>query len=423
MLNCLNIQPMESKLKIKLKSNVSMPLPIPIDTKLQEISPDTKLQQELPLKWQQHESVVYHLNKESESKSLAMFDLDGTIITTISGSKFATSSSDWKYTYDIVPHKLLKLHQEGYRLIIVSNQAGISEGHVSIEQLKDKLQQIYISLKLPISIYLCTKKDNFRKPMKALWQLILSHCQLTQLDVNPLSFYCGDAAGRAKGYLPGKPKDFNSTDRYFAYNIDLLFYTPEELFLGMSQFPYNSPYNTDLKLINYIAGDNIIDNDIFKDNKKKLIIMLGAPASGKSTLSKLITSISPFVLLNNDTIKNAKKLMTLFSASINAGKNIIIDNTNPKKATRRTYIDIAKAADYEVILYYFDYPKILSMHLNQMRLCLGLNKQSVPTIAIHKYYKDLEKPTMEEGFSQIIHLTKLPITPPPCYYYHYDLTR
>jgi hypothetical protein len=40
------------------------------------------------------------------------------------------------------------------------------------------------------------------------------------------SFYCGDAAGRAKNWAPGKPKDFNCTDRAYAHNIGIKFYTP-----------------------------------------------------------------------------------------------------------------------------------------------------------------------------------------------------
>ncbi len=43
------------------------------------------------------------------------------------------------------------------------------------------------------------------------------------------SFYCGDAAGRKR--VNGK-KDFACSDRLFAINLNITFYTPEECFLN-----------------------------------------------------------------------------------------------------------------------------------------------------------------------------------------------
>ena len=46
------------------------------------------------------------------------------------------------------------------------------------------------------------------------------------------SYYVGDAAGRPKGWAPGKKKDFSCGDRMFAANIGIKFMTPEEYFFG-----------------------------------------------------------------------------------------------------------------------------------------------------------------------------------------------
>ena len=46
------------------------------------------------------------------------------------------------------------------------------------------------------------------------------------------SFYVGDAAGRLKDYKKGAKKDFSCSDRKFAMNLKLDFFTPEEYFLN-----------------------------------------------------------------------------------------------------------------------------------------------------------------------------------------------
>jgi bifunctional polynucleotide phosphatase/kinase len=100
---------------------------------------------------------------------------------------------------------------------------------------------------------MATEKDPFRKPGRRMWDQFVTLC-LQGAAPSSDSFYCGDAAGSCdcffffsfvcvsppltprsgfKDWMPGKPKDFASSDRKFAANIGLKFFTPEELFLGI----------------------------------------------------------------------------------------------------------------------------------------------------------------------------------------------
>lgn len=55
------------------------------------------------------------------------------------------------------------------------------------------------------------------------------------------SFYVGDAAGRIVNWAPKKKKDFSCSDRLFAINLKLNFYTPEEHFLNQRTANFNLP--------------------------------------------------------------------------------------------------------------------------------------------------------------------------------------
>ncbi len=79
-------------------------------------------------------------------------------------------------------------------------------------------------------LFCSTASDGiFRKPRTGVWEYLAKY-QNGNVDIDMAnSFYCGDAAGRKR--LNGK-KDFSCSDRLFAINLGLRFFTPEERFLN-----------------------------------------------------------------------------------------------------------------------------------------------------------------------------------------------
>lgn len=74
--------------------------------------------------------------------------------------------------------------------------------------------------------------------------------------------------------------------------------------------------------------------------EKEMVLMVGAPGSGKSTFC--VNHLPKYVRVNRDTLKTKEKCYKVADEALGQGKSVVIDNTNPKKEDRRYFIDLAK---------------------------------------------------------------------------------
>ncbi|TRZ09247.1 hypothetical protein HGM15179_017859 [Zosterops borbonicus] len=176
------------------------------------------------------------------STKIAGFDLDGTLITTRSGKVFPTSPDDWRILYPEIPKRLKQLRDEGFKLVVFTNQLGISRGRLRPELFQAKVEAVMERLGVALQVLVATGPGVYRKPVLGMWDHL---CEKANGDVAvsvPDSFYVGDAAGRPPNWAPGrKKKDFSCSDRLFALNAGLRFLTPEEKFLGWAPAPFELP--------------------------------------------------------------------------------------------------------------------------------------------------------------------------------------
>jgi hypothetical protein len=76
-------------------------------------------------------------DNETERFKVAGFDLDGTLIVTRSGKRFAKDKDDWKWLHaTLVREKLAQLARDGFTLVIFSNQNGVAKGHITAAQVQ-----------------------------------------------------------------------------------------------------------------------------------------------------------------------------------------------------------------------------------------------------------------------------------------------
>lgn len=347
----------------------------------------------------------FTFNKDSKTK-IAGFDLDDTLIKPISyDQKFSTKSDDWMfYTKDVVK-QLTDLDKEGFKIVIVTNQKGMSTGKIDKEVWKKKVENVCIKLNLPVLVLVSCKNDLYRKPVTTLWDLFVTG----NTDVCKIhSFFCGDAGGVfVKRTFSAKvtyclPKDFSDTDLKFALNLDIKFIHRDCFFLHMSndnEHPMLN-YNQIPKQVKLNSVTSIKDKT-FVPNHQELIINVGFPASGKSSYTTHIINFN-YVCISQDVLKTCVKCLRECELQLKLGKSVIIDNTSPSKEVRKKYIDIAKKLGVKCRCLLFTADKELSMHNNWYRhVSSAGNINLVPDIVYNIFKKKYEEPDVKEGFYKI----------------------
>lgn len=139
-----------------------------------------------------------------------------------------------------------------------------------------------------------------------------------------------------------------------------------------------------------------IGKKMFKDINKTIFILIGIQASGKTTFCE--EYFSNVYTVSLDIIKTRKKEDKIIAELVNTNKSFVIDNTNPTKAERKKYIDIAKQNGYKTVGIYFR----SSINESAKRNTKRGNK--VPLKGILSTAKKLEQPSYSEGFNELFYV-------------------
>ncbi|TMW60427.1 hypothetical protein Poli38472_000469 [Pythium oligandrum] len=351
-------------------------------------------------------------NGDSNPLKIAAFDLDGTIIVTKSGKRFAENANDWKFFHPSnVKQKLKQLAKQGFLLVILSNQNGVAKGKTSATDVQKKMEAIVTNLGVQMVVLFATKDDLMRKPRYGAWQWLLNELNVDEsMPVDKTkSFYCGDAAGRPK--IAGRNKDFAATDYKLALNLQLPFFTPEALFLNATQRIHTRPEMWEIDfdprplVQSSPAGQNLEPADaVCVRSEQELIVLVGPPASGKSFNARRLFSdaSASYVVVNQDELKSVARCKSACIDALKSGKSVVVDSTNRDPRARREWVDVAKAQKLPVRCFVLDISKPLAMHLNTFRMLTSA--KAIPEIAIHTYFKNATPPKKDEGFDEIVHV-------------------
>jgi len=289
-------------------------------------------------------------SKASRRTKYAIFDFDWTLVKPKDGRKFPKAVDDWQYMRKSVPDVLIK-YGKTHHVVIVTDQSKPWK----IDQIKHAIEALNLE-HLTIIIGVRTQK-----PDTALFDKAFPKFKPEN------AFYVGDAAGRKD--------DWSDKDKIFAANLKVKFLTPEEIFpLDAVTAP---PTN------------------IKPSKEKEVIIMVGYPASGKSTIAKNVYEKAGYHILSGDVLKTAPAMIKA-AAKVVATQSVVFDSTAGTKAKREQFIEFAKAHSLPVRVIWVKTPIDIAMERNKQRAAEGGTK--VPDIAFYLYRKNFEEPQESEGF-------------------------
>lgn len=342
------------------------------------------------------------------SSKIAAFDIDGTLIKVKSGKKFAENSDDWKFWSGNVPKKLQQAHANGYSIILLSNQNFKAPKFKT--DFEQKMIQLARALSVPLRVFAARERDQFRKPLTGMWdELVKNYNDGIPPNLSE-SFFVGDAAGRPS--QGSSPKDWNDTDRKFALNVGLPFFTPEEWFSGEpkrafvlsgfepSKYDHDEPAwhpSTTPLALGPVAESGVIP----QPSLAEIVLFVGAPGIGKTTCFEKYFSPRGYQHVNQDTLKYFDKCVKAVTESITLGQPCVVDNTNPSKKTRSTYITLARQLGCPIRCIFFSGSTELAQHNNVYRACVQKSRALLPALAFVSYAKNFEEPTVDEGFIEL----------------------
>jgi bifunctional polynucleotide phosphatase/kinase len=295
---------------------------------------------------------------------MVAFDYDWTLVSTINGRPFSKDKDDWQWLYSSIPEKLKKIYETDYMIVIFTNQSKLWKHQQIINVIK--------TLDIPVYVVIATNKI-MHKPNIELFTEFLKFANIDNIILDKdNSCFVGDALGRKY--------DFSDSDKIFAKNIGINYFSPEKYFKENKK---------QLKLT----------VDLFISSYPEIIIMMGFPGSGKTSIAKKICENDKYINIERDIYNTVPKMLKIADKFILEGKSIIFNATNSSIKNRKMFIDFAKKhINYKIKCIHVNTSLLESQKRNKMRE----EEAQVPLIAYSVYNKYFEEPSVLEGFELIV---------------------
>ena len=283
-----------------------------------------------------------------KENKLAIFDLKWTIIKPKDGKDSFENSNDWIYLRNSVPI-ILKSYNNTHQIIFLCD----SDKDITI----DLIENVVKDLKLDVVILL-SLNSKYNKPNEELFKSVFKNIE----DINKdESFIVSEVGGS---------KNWTNVNYDLSKKLNIKFLKTENF------FPFNKI--------------KVIKTNFENNNSKEVVIMIGSPGSGKSSIAK--NNLSNYKLICGDTFRNTKSMIN--EANKFKNESIIFDGTNGTKKRRSMYISYAKTINAEVKFIWVNTSIEDSIENIKKRKFEG--GHYVPKKVLYDYHKNFEVPTEDE---------------------------
>jgi bifunctional polynucleotide phosphatase/kinase len=298
--------------------------------------------------------------------SVALYDLDGTLIVSKSGRRWAADADDWVWAHPLVPTCIQARRELGVVVTIVSNQSDWTRGPQARGKIESVLEALDKELGWrPIALIATNPSrkskaapttDPYRKPARSLYDVLLKHLGASYEDMSTLPAFvtmCGDAAGPTDSCLAYRWAD---SDRVFADNIGAIFERPCDIF-SASTAPPPQPLK----------------------KGQELVVLVGNPGSGKTTTARRFAAAG-YVHVEQDAVGSKGAVLKAVKTALAAGKSVVVDATHGSADNRAPYMSLSL-------------PVRFLWHIRDGRPYNAVRAKPVPEIAYAVYSKHFSVPT------------------------------
>lgn len=347
--------------------------------------------------WEQKGTLYYGLGPRwLPGRPVVAFDFDGTL------SPFRGRGAPAQKT-----RAVLRVLSATWNVAIFSNQSGSRAAPFA--KIEDFVR-LLIEEGGSCDTFVATSSDRYRKPQTGAWEVFSAlRFPAGEAAPGPASFFCGDAAGREG--------DFSACDRWFAHNVGLRFRVPEQLFGALSLMDPPPPLRSALAefedaLGRAARGENAWAETVEAVAGFDVVLMVGSPASGKSTFARRLVAAKGFRSVSQDCLGSAAACGRRLGTELaEAGVRVVVDNTLPTRPHRERYAAAARAArpGARVAAVWIRTPQIFCRHLDGLRChrdATGRTKL-LPVPALRGFWARFEAPDAQEAASLGFELFRL----------------